>query len=60
VQRLEQDIRGQEINKAGMESELQILISQSTDTNELEERLAQLQIKEKDLETEADAPKTII
>lgn len=59
VERLEKDKRIHEISQAKMESELQMLISQSTDTNVIEERIAQLQINEKELENEANAIKLL-
>lgn len=59
VQRLEDEIQKQEIGNARSESELQLLIGQSTDTNVIEEKLEQLQTKEKELQTEADALKLL-
>jgi len=59
VQRINDEIKKQEIQQAGIESELQLLIGQSTDTNVVEEKLEQLQTKEKELQTEADALKLL-
>jgi len=59
VERLEKDIRSQELNKARADSELQMLINQSTDTTILEEELEQLKTKEKNLEIEAEALKLL-
>lgn len=59
VQRIDDDIKKQEIKQAGIESELQLLISQSTDTNVIEEKLEQFRTKEKELQTEADALKLL-
>ncbi|BDZ71458.1 AAA family ATPase [Methanobacterium petrolearium] len=59
VERLKEEIHQQEVNKASWESQLQILISQSTDTNLIEERLEQLQNNEKEFQTEADALKLL-
>jgi len=59
VQRIDDEIKNQEIQQAGIESELQLLIGQSTDTNVIEEKLEQLQTKEKELQTEADALKLL-
>lgn len=59
VQRLEEDIKNQEIKRAGSERELKLLIGQSTDTNVIEEKLEQLQTREKELQTEAEALKLL-
>ncbi|HHY00528.1 MAG TPA: hypothetical protein GX531_04040, partial [Methanothermobacter sp.] len=59
VERLKDDIRTQELNEAGWKSKLQMIISQSMDTNAIEEKLEQLQNKEKELQTEADALKLL-
>ena len=59
MERINQDIKSQELKNAGMESRLQMIISQYTDSNAIEERYAQLQIKEKQLKTEADALKLL-
>lgn len=59
VERLKEEIHQQEVNKAGWESKLQILINQSKDTNIIEEKLEHLQSKEKELQTEADALKLL-
>ena len=59
VERLDEEIRKQEINKAGMERELNMLMAQSTDSSVIEEKLAQLKRKEIELETEADAFKLL-
>ncbi|AUB59867.1 hypothetical protein BK009_03765 [Methanobacterium subterraneum] len=55
VQRLEEDIQNQKIKMARWDSELQILINQSRDTNLLEEKLEQLKSRERELDTEAQA-----
>lgn len=59
LERLEKDKRVHEISQAKMESELQMLINQSTDTNVIEERITQLQINEKELKNEANAIKLL-
>lgn len=59
IDRLEDDIRKQELNKARWDSELQMLINQFKDTNVIEENLEQLQNKEKKLQTEAYALKVL-
>ncbi|MDI9435068.1 MAG: AAA family ATPase [Euryarchaeota archaeon] len=59
VQRLEDEIKSQEINLARSESELQLIIGQSADTSVIEEKLEQLQIQEKELQTEADSIKLL-
>ncbi|MGC9517475.1 MAG: AAA family ATPase [Methanomicrobiales archaeon] len=59
LERLEEDNRSQEIKKARADSELQMLISQSTDTTILEENLEQFENKEKNLQTEAEALKLL-
>lgn len=59
VERLDDEIRRQEINRAGMERELSMLMAQSTDSSVLEEKLTQLKIQEKELETEVAAIKLL-
>jgi len=59
VKRLDDEIRKQEISHAGMERELSMLIAQSTDSSVLSEKLAQLEFKEKELETEIAAIKLL-
>lgn len=59
VERLDDEIRKQEISHAGMERELSILMAQSTDSSVIEEKLAQLEIQEKELETEVAAIKLL-
>ncbi len=59
IQRLTEEIREQELNTVRWDSELKMLISQSTDTNLIEEKLEQLQNKKKELQTEADALKLL-
>lgn len=59
VERLDDEIRKQEISHAGMERELSLLMAQSTDSNVLEEKLAQLEIQEKELITEVAAIKLL-
>ncbi|MDI6643567.1 MAG: AAA family ATPase [Methanobacteriaceae archaeon] len=59
VEMLEKEIQKQEISKAENERELQMLINQSKDTTIVEEKLEQLQLKEKKLETDAEALKLL-
>ena len=59
VERLDAEIRKQEISHAGMERELSLLMAQSTDSSVIEEKLAQLKIQEKELETEVAAIKLL-
>jgi DNA repair protein SbcC/Rad50 len=59
IERLDEEIRKQEISAAGMERELSMLIAQSTDSSVLEEKLAQLEIQEKVLETDVAAIKLL-
>nr|WP_319374894.1 AAA family ATPase [uncultured Methanobacterium sp.] len=59
VERLDDEIRRQEINRAGMERELSMLMAQSTDSSVLEEKLTQLKIQEKELEIEVAAIKLL-
>jgi len=57
VERLDDEIRNQEISHAGMERELSMLMAQSTDSGVLEEKLAILERKEIKLKTEVTAIK---
>ncbi len=59
VERLNDEIRNQEISHAGMERELSMLIAQSTDSGVLEEKLTILKRKESKLETEVAAIKLL-
>ena len=59
VEILKQDITNQKIKNAEMKRELQVLITQYKDSTLIEEKLTQLQLKEKEFETEADAIKIL-
>jgi DNA repair protein SbcC/Rad50 len=59
VERLDDEIRKQEISHAGMERELSLLMAQSTDSSVIEEKLSQLKIQEKELETDVAAIKLL-
>ena len=59
VEMLDEELRKHEINRAGMERELTILMAQSTDSSVTEEKLAKLERKEKELETEVEAIKLL-
>ena len=59
IESLEKEIQGIKVNNAGMESKLEVLSSQSTDTCSIEENLAQLKNKENELELEAKSIKLL-
>jgi exonuclease SbcC len=59
IKSLEKDEHGLEIENAGLESKLNILTNQSMDTCEIEEKIAQLEVKEEELEHEAKSIKLL-
>ncbi|NYB53069.1 MAG: hypothetical protein HVN35_11005 [Methanobacteriaceae archaeon] len=59
VEMLDEQLRSQEIKRAGMERELSILMAQSTDSTVIEEKLAQMEMKEKELDIDTQAIKLL-